>query len=314
MLRRYARQVESHLRDLEVDAVFSPGTIPVAYLDSDVPLVTWTDATFAAMLDYYPAFSRLSRSTIRAGQAMELAALSRVAMAIFSSGWAARSAIEDYRADPAKVRVLPFGANLDAEPSLDEVLTSVGERARGECRLLFVGVDWHRKGGDRAVALARRLTKRGLPTRLSVIGGRPPWSAAGDVVDYLGFIDKSTRAGKATFGRVLERSHFLCLPSRADCTPVVLCEAGAYGVPCLSVQTGGIGSVITDGVNGHLFPGDTFVENAAESVVRCLTAYEGSYAPLAASSRKEYTERLNWAASATRLKALLKDLTAGHRS
>ena len=311
VLRHYARQVESRARDLAVDAIFSPGTIPIAYLDTDIPLVTWTDATFAGMLDYYPAFSKLSRATIRCGHAVERAALGRASAALYSSTWAARSAVEDYEADPDKVQVLPFGANLDIEPSWDEVMASIEGRARGECRLLFVGVDWYRKGGDRALALAERLTGSGVRTRLTVIGCRPPRSAASGLVDSLGFSSKSTPSGAATLTRALRESHFLCLPSRADCTPVVLCEAAAYGVPCLSVRTGGIESVVTDGVNGYLFPAERFVDEASECVARYLADYDGSYTSLARSSREEYGSRLNWAVSVRVLAERISGLIAG---
>ena len=42
-LKSYARQIESFLGQIKPDVVFSPGTIPIAYLRTDIPIVFWTD-------------------------------------------------------------------------------------------------------------------------------------------------------------------------------------------------------------------------------------------------------------------------------
>ncbi len=306
VLHHYARQVESRLGGLKVDAVFSPSTIPIAYLSTELPIVTWTDATFASMVDYYPSFSGLCTESVLAGHAMERAALARVGAALYSSAWAAQSAVEDYDADPARVHVVPFGANLEVEPSRTEVAASVQRRPRDECRLLFIGVDWYRKGGDLALAVASRLTESGIPTKLTVVGCQAPKVHGPELVDCLGFVDKSTPSGEAMITRLLAGSHFLCLPSRADCTPVVFCEASAYGVPSVSVRTGGIESVVTHGTNGYLFGEDRFVEDAAESIARCMASYDETYVPLALASQEEYRSRLNWT---TASRALIEHLS-----
>jgi glycosyltransferase involved in cell wall biosynthesis len=297
VLRHYARQVESRLAGLEVDAVFAPGTLPIAHLDTHLPVVTWTDATFASMVDYYADFSGLCWETVRAGHRMERAALARVGAALYSSTWAADSAVKDYHADATKVHVVPFGANLGIAPNRGEVAALIEKRPRHECRLLFIGVDWLRKGGDLACAVASRLVELGLPTTLTVIGRQAPEAPGSNLVDYLGFIDKSTPSGEATITRLMGESHFFCLPSRADCTPIVFCEASAYGLPSISVRTGGIESVIRHGANGYLFDWDGFVENAAGAIARCMADYDDMYVPLATAAHEEYRSRLNWTTS-----------------
>jgi glycosyltransferase involved in cell wall biosynthesis len=311
VLRQYARQVESRLASLEVDAVFSPGTIPMAYLDTHLPIVTWTDATFGAMVDYY--FSGVCRESIRAGNRMERAALARAGAALYASAWAADSAVKDHAADPTKVHVVPFGANVDDEPSRSEVAALVEKRPRHECRLLFIGVDWFRKGGDLALAVASKLVESGIPTKLTVVGCQAPEVPGSDLVDCLGFIDKSTPAGEATITRLLGESHFLCLPSRAECFGVVFCEASAYGLPSVSVRTGGIGSAVRHGANGYLFDRDGFVESAVESIARCMANYDDVYVTLAMAAYDEYCSRLNWTTSTKVLVEHLSRLVAERR-
>ena len=51
-----AKQVAKKLSKLDVDVVFSPGTIPIAYLECIHPIVFWTDVTFGGMIDFYLYF------------------------------------------------------------------------------------------------------------------------------------------------------------------------------------------------------------------------------------------------------------------
>ena len=50
--RFYAQQIEKQLTGKNFDLIFSPGTIPIAYLKTNVPIIFWTDATFAGMIDF----------------------------------------------------------------------------------------------------------------------------------------------------------------------------------------------------------------------------------------------------------------------
>lgn len=98
-----------------VDVVFSPGTIPIAHLKTNYPIVFWADATFAGMIDFYPSFSNLCSRSIRDGNRMEQAALSKCSLAIYSSEWAAKTALDNYDVNPQKVKVVPFGANISCD-------------------------------------------------------------------------------------------------------------------------------------------------------------------------------------------------------
>jgi glycosyltransferase involved in cell wall biosynthesis len=288
-----------------VHAIFSPGTIPIAYLETALPIIFWTDATFSSMVGYYPGWSDLCNASIREGNWMEQAAISRASAAVYSSSWAANSAVNDYAADPMKVKVLAFGANLANEPNELHVAESIEKRPRHQCRLLFLGVDWRRKGGDRALEIAVRLTEMGLPTRLAVVG--PPAREVPDseLIDYFGFIDKSTTSGEAAIVRLLSQSHFLCLPSHAECSPIVFCEASACGVPSIATRTGGIESVVTSGTNGYIFDEPFSIQLAAHAIAACMAEYDDLYVPLAVASRREYRSRLNWAMSAKSLLQIL---------
>src|SRR5918997_6786214 len=99
ILKSYADQVAERLRHTSAEVVFSPGTIPVSYLVSSQPIVFWTDATFAGMIDFYPEFSNLSKESINNGNHIEQSALEKCKLALYSSKWAATTAVDNYQVD-----------------------------------------------------------------------------------------------------------------------------------------------------------------------------------------------------------------------
>jgi glycosyltransferase involved in cell wall biosynthesis len=296
--RAYSAEVERRLESMSCDVVFSPGTIPIAYLHNDRPLAFWADATFAAMLQFYPDFGSLSKRAIRVGSDLDRRALEVASVAFYASDWAARSAVEDLGADPAKVEVMPFGANMPITHVRDDVVEIVRRRPTESCRLLFVGVDWVRKRGKRAVEVASVLNERGLPTELHVVGSAPdpgddlpPW------VHLHGFVDKSTEEGWKLLSRLYSGAHFLIHPARAECFGVVFSEAAAHGVVCLASRVGGIPTAINHGVTGTLFDVSAPADDYANHICQLL-ADGRRYEQMALAAFDDYEHRLSWRAAA----------------
>ena len=308
VLDGYARQVERALATSPADIVFCPGTIAIAHLRTDRPIAFWTDATYASILGEYRWELPASRRSRRLGDAQERSAIARSALCVYSSDWAARSAIEHYGADPAKVKVVPFGANIAEHRTLDDVTRMIDARPHGErCKLLFAGIGWERKGGDVAVEVARQLNERGLPTELTMLGSNPPKHARlPSCVNAVGFIDKRTPAGRAQFDALFGGAHFFLFPARGEAFGVVLCEANSFGVPNLATRTGGIPTIVRDGTNGILFPPEG-VRSMVETIEELMRDWR-RYRALAISSFAEYRSRLNWDVAGRTVTSLLAKL------
>src|SRR5262245_56428505 len=127
--RDYSRQIDARLirggggrHDL-VFSSLSCGSQPVAYLNTALPIVIWTDSTLASAINFYPDFTRERAvwSNVQAGLQNEREAIRRAALLIYSSDWARREAIEQYQIDPERVKVAPFGANEEHTPDRQEV-------------------------------------------------------------------------------------------------------------------------------------------------------------------------------------------------
>ena len=305
ILRGFSAQVEKHLPSVGSDIVFSPGTIPIAYLQTQKPIVFWTDATFAGMVDFYPEFSNLCTETIKNGHKMEQLALSKCRLAIYASEWAANTAIQNYDVDPTKVKVVPFGANIDCHRSVDEIGKIFDGKSFDTCKLLFVGVDWWRKGGDKAFAVADLLNKRGIKTELHVVGCNPPFDTPSFVKKH-GFLSKKTEAGRKRLNQLYSEAHFFILPSRAECYGVVFAEASSFGLPSLATRVGGIGTAIQDGNNGWTFEVDAAPEEYCDQIERVMLSKD-DYRTLSLSCYHEYSERLNWFSAGRKMHDLIQE-------
>jgi glycosyltransferase involved in cell wall biosynthesis len=305
LLKFYAHQVEKELSSTDCEAVFSPGTIPIAYLRTKKPLIFWTDATFAGMIDFYPDFTNLCGETIRDGNRMEQLALTKCRLAIYSSEWAANTAINNYDVNPAKVKVVPFGANIECNRDEEEIHKIISSKRFETCKLLFMGVDWIRKGGDISIKTAELLNHRGIKTEVDIVGCNPPGEVPGFVKVH-GFVSKKTEEGRNLLDRLFKESHFVILPSRAECSSLVFAEASSFGLPSLSTRVGGNPTTIHDGRNGQTFPLQAGPEKYCDFIERLMFSKK-EYDQLAISSFREYSERLNWVSSGRRVFELIQE-------
>jgi glycosyltransferase involved in cell wall biosynthesis len=308
ILQSFANQILDNLSKLDVDIVFSHSSIPASFLECRQPIVFWVDATFAGMIDFYPEFSNLSQEYLRKGNFQEQSALTKCSMAIYGSEWAAETAIKHYQVEPSKIKVVPYGANLEGNRNHEDIDNFLKSRSTRKCNLLFFGVEWYRKGGDLAFDIAKTLNKHGLPTELNIIGCDPLVNKPlPDFIKTHGFINKTTQEGLEKINRVLSKTHFLIHPARAEANCCVLPEANSFGVPCVTTNVGGIPTVIKDNINGKLFSPRDGIDTYCDFITNSFTDFTG-YKNLARSSFHEYQSRLNWGVAGMTVKKLLSEI------
>jgi len=255
-----------------------------------LPIVYSSDTTWADVIDYYPEFSSLSALSKLEGEKIEAAAIRRADAIAYPSEWAASSAREHYKADPAKIHRLAFGANLDVVPTRDQALQ---HPLTSSIRLLMVGVDWERKGGAIALECLQSLLASGIDAFLTVVGCTPPASAEHPRMHVIPFLNKNDSEDRAKISRLFLDAHFLLLPTRAEAMGIVTCEASAHGLPALVTDTGGTRGALNPGVNGFLLPLNARGADYAEKIISVI-ASPARYADLVLSSRDEFERSLNW--------------------
>ncbi len=194
VVRSQAHSAIRKIAGREFDVLLCPSCIAAGYLDTDIPIVTWEDNVFAGIAGYYPGkWMRYGAATLEHGRNLQQRSLDRATLCVFSSDWAATSALENYRIDRDKVRVIPFGANFHIQPPEDVVRLAIEKRiaAERECRLLFIGVEWERKGGDTVLATAEILHRSGIKVAVDIVGIQPPRPLP-NYVRLHGFVSKDS--------------------------------------------------------------------------------------------------------------------------
>ncbi len=302
LLKHYAVQIDRTLSTLDCDVVF--GQEHLAFLKTKKPIVYWTDATFAGLAEFSPDYdTNYCDATIRNGNMVEQSLLTKCRLAIFSSDWAANTALKYYDVNPAKVKVVPFGANIESPGNFAKVKKSIDHKRLDICKLLFVGEDWARKGGDKAVKTAELLNASGLKTELHVMGNHPPGHLPNFIIPH-GYISKKTKQGRELIDQLYQEAHFLILPTRSECCAVSLAEASSFGLPSLTTNVGGITTAIHEGKNGLIFSKSDPPEKYRRHILK-LMSNKQKYKRLALSSFREYQNRLNWKTAGDRMKKLI---------
>jgi glycosyltransferase involved in cell wall biosynthesis len=291
LARRYAKLIERKIARESFDLIFAPSaSTEVAFINTNIPIVYLSGTTFRLLNNYYPYFSNLLGASVRQGNIIEGLAIKKASLLLYPSEWAAKSAIDDYGADKTKVHILPFGANLEEVYPREVVL---GKKRSDNCRLLFLGVDWQRKGGDIAFETLLKLEEFAVRAHLIVCGCSPPKGIYHERMTVIPFLDKNDERQRKELVDLLFTSDFLLLPTRSECFGIVFCEANALGLPVITTDTGGVSGAVTHSENGLMLPASAGGLDYAK-LIRRLYQDEQRYHELVKSSRAAFEERLNW--------------------
>jgi len=289
--RQWAQYVSANLQE-GTDAILSLGTLMVADLKTNIPIYIYVDGIFEQMRIFYGGKALLKKN-IQDGNLIEQKALNNCRKIISCSIETAGKIRRYYDVIDSKIEIIPLGANLDESPQYEVVLDSIEHRSNSTCKLLFVGVDWYRKGADIVLETAKILHERGLNIELYLCGLKKIPVDLPDYVINWGFLRKTNIKEYSELRKLYLDSHFLFVPSRAEAYGLVFCEASAHGLPSISFRQGGLTTIVKDGVNGQLFELESSPEDFAEYIINMFNNRK-DYISLSQSSVKRYHDRLNW--------------------
>lgn len=301
--RFYSRRFDKKISKLRLGCIFAPAaSTEIALLKTDLPIVYLSDSSFGQLEGYYGNYSSLSNRSKAESNLIEMAAIQKSIRQVYSSEWAANYVIENYNADPKQVNVIPFGANIDYIPDLERI------NARdysGSIQIIFLGVDWERKGGMLAYEAFLALLDQGYDVFLTICGCNPPIQH--DRLTVIPFLNKNNSEENEVFMSLMYRSHILFVPTRAECTPIAFCEAGSFGLPIVSTRTGGVESIVKNNINGLVLPYDARPENYADGIAKLLDD-RGQLLEMSKNSRNLFESTFNWNAWAKQMGSLFRGL------
>ncbi|MBE9636654.1 glycosyltransferase [Salipiger mangrovisoli] len=152
-----------------------------------------------------------------------------------------RMLVEQYGIAPQRASAIGAGASVMPKHPVELSPERFARR-----RILFVGVDWERKGGPELVEAFKLLRERLPDATLTIIGCSPDVQVEG--VEALG------RLPLEQVAEHFHQSSCFCMPSRLEPFGVVFVEAMQFGLPVVSTDVGDIGSIVVEGETGHVVP------------------------------------------------------------
>lgn len=155
------------------------------------------------------------------------------------SNWTRASLMRDYGVDGRRITVVP--------PGVDLRLWAPGPaRPSGPLRILFVGGDFQRKGGETLLRAFRSLP-RGLAELHVVTRTRLPQEDG-----VLLYHDMKPNAPALI--ALYQSADVFVLPTEAEAFGIAAAEACAAGLCAIVSPVGGITDIVADGVNGFQVP------------------------------------------------------------
>lgn len=257
-----ARAVAAQAERLKPDVIITVPDIG----SFDRPFFIYQDLSYDLVLREVRAANHAARANFDVVTIDEIERLAERQRAIFErasgimamSEWYARSLVEDSGLDPNRVHVVRPGASAASSAPLVEPDAREG--------LLFVGRDFHRKGGGLLVEAVRSLRRQGSDVRVTIVGpeDRPPSVGEEDWIDFRG--PEST-----TVVAELMRTHAaFVMPTHFEAYGIVFHEALRAGTPVVGPNAYAVPEIVTDGVDGVLFDSWS-VDAVAGAIDRVLT-------------------------------------------
>jgi glycosyltransferase involved in cell wall biosynthesis len=204
------------------------------------------------------------------------------------SAHVSRSLVEQYGCSPSRIRCVYAGGNM-ARPNLQ----NLGSERFARKNILFVGIDWERKGGPTLLQAFREVRRAHPTATLTIVGCEPKVSMPGCQI-----------VGRVPFAEVARHYHdaaVFCLPTTVEPFGLVFLEAFAHGLPIVATNIGAIPDFVEQGRSGYVVE----CNNAAQLANRlsALLSDPALCAAFGARGQALVNERYSWQATAERMAA-----------
>jgi len=299
--RKAQRLMRIALNAAPADAVIQYGSA----FDAAVPRLAhlmWSDTTAAVTAkEPYSWMGSMLPTEQRLVDAQERHLLSACDIIMPWSQYAGAQIARCSGVPAERMRPTYVGPSVSLESTADARLAR--SASGGTVRVLFVGREFARKGGDAFVEAVRRVRVRGIDLR-AVIVGPEKCGFDNDFVDFVGFLDKSDPSDLKSLRDVYAEADIFCLPTRREPFGIAVVEAMLAGLPVVATKVSAIPEIVEDGSTGYLVEvddidrlTDRLAELASDSALRDTMGRRGA---ASARSRFDWIEVAQRVEDATR--------------
>lgn len=233
-----------------------------------IPHFVYTDHTHLANLNY-PGFSKEKLSPQKWIE-LERSIYDNADMVFTYSESIRNSVINQYHIQSQKVKCVYAGCNIPVPPPED-----INTQKYFNKNILFVGLDWERKGGPLLVQAFQIVLEKHPDATLTIVGASPEVQLRNCHV-----------IGPVSLGEVqkyYEKASVFCMPTLLEPLGIVFLEAMSHRLPVIATNIGAIPEFVNDGITGFLVPPND-VNSIAERIcillddpAKCQSIGENGY-------------------------------------
>ncbi len=283
-LRRSVKQLDGALYHTQVTSLFAAG------LMRQTPSVVSLDATplqYDALGKFYGHVPSTNAHLEAVKKRLNQRAFGAARHLVTWSEWAKASLVADYGVAPEKITVIPPG--IDTELWRRER----PPRSGGPLKLLFVGGDFPRKGGETLLNAFRRLPP-GL-AHLTIVTKTP------DIGNNLSGVTvrHDVQPNSDALLHLYADADLFVFPTRGDCLPLAVMEALTSGLPVITTSVGALPEAVTHGETGWIVPPDD--PEALADALRVMAADRAELSRLSMQAAAVGAERFSAATNYGRL-------------
>jgi glycosyltransferase involved in cell wall biosynthesis len=210
--------------------------------------------------------------------------IERAALIFTMSSHVSDSLVEFYNVPSERVRCVGAGFNArksDAKPGTPPTSKNI----------LFVGLDWERKGGPQMVEAFARVRESQPEARLVVVGCEPDIGEPG--VEVLGVVPIER------VGELMAEACCFCMPSLREPFGLVYLEAMNAGLPVVALNLGAPRDFVENGVTGFLV--EPFDIGGLAVALEKLVANSELCAMMGRKARDRVSAEFNWETTQSRI-------------
>jgi glycosyltransferase involved in cell wall biosynthesis len=271
-----------------IDVVLQHGALFNAHLPGGPPVILYTDFTYRlAQREDGWRNPFTTRAASERWNSLEHEAYRTAARILTRSEYARRSLLHDYGIPAERVLVVGGGVNLERLPPPPPPPPP---------RVLFIGKDFERKGGDLLLAAFAQARERVPEAELWLLTDRR--DLAGPGLRYV-----APTYDRRAIGALYQGAAIFAMPARCETWGDVFLEAMAYGLPCVATTCNAMPEIIQHGRTGLLVPPED-APALAEALVALLSD-EPLRRAMGASGRQRLEGAFTWAHVAERMLPLL---------
>jgi len=240
----YAYWIEKKIKNQNFDYLIFHDTPLISYLNTNIPIILWTDLTFDLFYKtYFNKFKKFHKKSVQNGLYLDQIAFKKIDKFFIPSMYVKKNLQSVYNINKKKIYIIPFASNFKSKIKSHNLKKIINNKIleKQKCiRFLSVGVDWLRKGMNDSIKFIEILKKNKINARIDIVGSNPPNPIKKKYIFCHGYLKKNNKNDLITLRKLYSNAHYFLLLSNAEAFGIVFQEACSYALPIITKNIDGI--------------------------------------------------------------------------